>query len=96
MKSLLLRVLITLPWLGLIWFVSLGFTDHLNLLLVIILTIIFIPLAMVFNLLTYIAFHGASVITAIRRMQKSRDIGNERLESENYADLPWWHPKKRL
>ena len=69
-------------------------------LLVFALLFILIPGAMVVNLLTVIIFQGKGTIKVIRQMQKAqkdgKDPGPAKLTSENYADLPWWNPKRWL
>jgi hypothetical protein len=96
MNMLLLRFFLILPWLGLLWLIALGIEGQISALLVFCLLFILIPGAIVLNLVTVIAFQGQAVFKVARNVQKSRDVGNQRLRSENYADLPWWHPKRWL
>ena len=35
-----------------------------------------------------------AIIKMMRQMQKRRDMGPQKLESQNYAEMPWWNPKR--
>ncbi len=94
LKQFFLRILLLVPWVFLIWMIGQGISGEMDMLLVFVLLFILIPGAIVINLVTVIAFQGHQAIKMMRQMQKSRDVGNQKLESENYADLPWWNPKK--
>ncbi len=93
-KQLLLRILLLIPWVFLIWLIGQGISGEMSILLVFVLLFILIPGAIVVNLMTVVAFQGHQALKVIRNAQKSRDMGNQKLKSENYADLPWWNPKK--
>lgn len=93
-KQIVLRILLLVPWLFLIWLIGQGIAGEVSALLVFVLLFILIPVAIVANLVTVVAFQGHTVMKVVRQAQKSRDVGNQKLESENYADLPWWNPKK--
>jgi len=67
---------------------------NISALLVFVLLFLLIPGAIVLNLVTVIALQGGAALKVIRQAQKSKDVGNQRLKSENYSDLPWWNPKK--
>lgn len=96
MKSLIFRFLLIVPWVFLVWLIGQGISGEIGLLLVFVLLFILIPGAVVLNLITAVAFKGHETMQVIRQMQQKRDIGNQKLESENYSELPWWHPKKYL
>ena len=94
MKNILLRVVLLMPWAFLLWLILRGISGEIDGLLVFALLFILIPGAIVLNLITVVAFQGHSAIKMIRQMQKKGDNGPSKLSSENYADLPWWNPKK--
>lgn len=96
MKGFFLRVTLLVPWVFLIWLIAEGMQGDISGLLVFFLLFILIPLAMVMNLVTVIAFQGATIFRMARQVQRSKDVGNTKLRSENYADLPWWSPKRWL
>ena len=88
------RIVLLIPWLFLVWLIGQGMSGEISALLVFVLLFILIPLAMVLDLFTVIIFQGHTALKMIRNMQTSKDVGSQKLESENYADLPWWNPKK--
>ena len=94
MKQLFLRIILLVPWIFLVWLIGQGISGEVSGLLVFVLLFILIPAAMVLNLVTVITFQGHQALKMLRTMQKSKDVGNQKLKSENYADLPWWNPKK--
>ena len=96
LKRLLLRVLLLVPWAFLIWLIVEGMQGNISALLVFFLLFLLIPAAIVANLITVVAFQGHQAVKVIRQVQKSKDVGNQTLESTNYTDLPWWNPKRWL
>ncbi len=96
MKRLLLRLILLVPWIFLLWLIGKGMSGDIDVLLVFVLLFILIPGAVVLNLITLVAFQGHQALRVIRGMQKSKDINNQKLESTNYTDLPWWNYKKYL
>ena len=93
-KQLFMRLTLLVPWVFLVWLIGQGISGDMSILLVFVLLFILIPGAMVLNLVTVIAFQGHQAMKMVRNMQTSKDIGNKKLESTNYSDLPWWNPKK--
>lgn len=94
LKQVFLRVLLLIPWILLVWLIGQGISGEISILLVFVLLFILIPAAIVVNLLTVVLFQGQQAIQMMRQMQKAREQQSKPLESENYADLPWWNPKK--
>ena len=94
MRQILLRIALLVPWAFLIWLIVQGMNGEISAVLVFVLLFFLIPMAIIINLVTVAAFHGHAAIKMIRQVQTSKDVGNQRLESENYADLPWWDPKR--
>ncbi len=94
MKELLLRVFILIPWIFLVWLIGEGIQGNVSGLLVVLLVILLIPVALILNVITIVAMKGHVLFTVLRQVQKSKDIGNQKLESTNYSDLPWWDVRK--
>lgn len=94
MKRLVLRLFLVVPWVFLIWLIAQGMEGEISAVLVFILLFFLIPLAIIMNLVTVAAFHGHAAVKMIRQAQKRNDVGNQKLESENYADLPWWDMRR--
>jgi hypothetical protein len=82
-----------MPWIFLIWLIGQGIGGQIDALLVFALLFILIPGAMVLNLLTVVGFQGRAAIKMIRNVQKGQNEPKQ-IESANYADLPWWNPKR--
>lgn len=83
-----------MPWIFLVWLIAQGMMGEVDGLLVFALLFILIPGAVVLNLITFVAFQGHEAMKIMRNMQRSRDVGNQKLKSENYAELPWWDWRK--
>lgn len=96
MKRLMLRILLIIPWLFLIWFISLGISGSINILLMFLLLFILIPGAVVVNLITVILVQGRQVMKIMRDFQNGQTAQGKKLESTNYSDLPWWNPRKYM
>ena len=94
MRKLLLRLALLVPWVFLIWLIGQGISGEISALLVFILLFILIPVAMFLNVVTMVFFQGQQFMKQVREMQKARTGQSEPLESENYADLPKWDPRK--
>jgi len=93
-SKFLQRVITVIPWLFLGWLVGRGISGEMDGLLVFVLVIILIPLAITFNILTIVLFQGKAVLKRIRQAQTAQKQQSAPLKSKNYADLPWWHPKR--
>jgi len=93
-KQIFLRFLLLTPWLFLVWMIGQGISGEMSMLLVFVLLFILIPGAIVINLVTVVLFQGQQALKMMRQVQKAREQGKKPLESENYAELPWWNPKK--
>ena len=94
MKRLLLRLVLLVPWVFLIWLIAQGMDGEISPVLVFILLFFLIPLSIILNLITLAVFHGHAAIKMIRQVQKRNDVGSQKLESENYADLSWWDVRR--
>ena len=94
LKQIVLRLILLVPWVFLVWLIGQGISGEVSILLVFVLLFILIPLAIIINLVTIVLFQGQQALKMMRQVQKMRKEGAKPLESENYADLPWWNPKK--
>lgn len=86
--------MLTVPWLFLVWFVAQGFAGNIDGFLVFFLLFILVPLAVIFNFATIVFFRGKDVFQTIKRAQQGAAKKQEPLQSTNYADLPWWNPRR--
>ena len=97
-RQILLRIALLAPWAFIIWLITQGIAGDVSMLLVFFLLFILIPGAIVVNIGTALAFQGHQAIKIMRDVQRGKYPGGAqkpgKLESENYADLPWWNPKK--
>ena len=93
-NGLFLRLFLLVPWIFLVWLIGQGIAGEISALLVFVLLFILIPAAIVVNLITVVAFQGHQALKMIRNLQKSKDVGNQKLESTNYSELPWWDPRR--
>lgn len=89
-QNLLLRILLVAPWVFIVWLVARGFSGEIDGLLVFVLLVLLMPLIIFINVLTIVLFKGRQFIKKVQQAQK----GEEPLKSDNYAELPWWNPKK--
>ena len=90
-SNLLMKILVIAPWVFLIWLIAQGLDGDIDGLLVFILVLILIPIFSAMNIVTIVLFKGRAFIKKLRNVQHNE----EPLTSENYAELPWWSPKKR-
>ena len=94
MSDLLQRIVIVIPWIFIGWLIGRGISGEMDGLLVFVLVIILVPIGIFLNLLTIILFKGRQAIKMLKQMQDAQKKGQEPIKSDNYADLPWWNPKR--
>lgn len=91
--TLLERVVLSLPWLGILWLIIQAFNDKIDGLFVFGLLFILVPLAVVVNAVSIIGIRGKSFMKQIEKAQKKGK--STPLKSTNYADLPKWDPRRK-
>lgn len=96
------RVLLILPWIFIVWLIAQAAGGELNWLLVIVLLVIFIPVAFFLNIITMVLVRGRAFLKELVKSQRSprtkTSAGEKegRKQAQNLADLPWWDPRRYL
>lgn len=94
MRGFFERLALALPWIFIIWFIAQTLSGDVDGLLAFVLVVILVPLAAMINLVTVIGFRGYEVMKVFRGAQQRGKQQSKTLESTNYAELPWWNPKR--
>ena len=94
MRRLVNRFWLLLPWILNLWIFAQAINGEMHGLLAFFLLMIFVPLAVILNIVAMVYFKGRELFSTMQPSKQKTAKPTQRKTATNYADLPWWSPKK--